>query len=193
MLIMGGPVPQLRVDVLWTNQPASSETKKYTVVFAPEESDQGSSVTRDILGGESALQQFLINLNAAVDVRTWIAEVHAKGSAERTLDFNESIADLFRTSAGKSRGTEQDTSPLYRNDIVEVIATKRRGKIGESPDDLPARPGVTRTQRWRVEYSDGGQPPLEYFVDRSKLRLVGRPQGNRGGSPGFYPDRGIMG
>jgi hypothetical protein len=181
---------QVRVDVLWTNQPASLETRKYVAIFAPEDSDQGSSVTRDILGGEAALRQFLIALNQAVDVRAWIAEVHTKGSAERTLDFNECIAALFRASAGRS--TAEDNTPLYSGDTVEVIATKRRGKIGESPDDLPARPGVIRTQRWRVEYSDGGQPPLEYFVDRSKLSLVNHPTGNRGGSPGFFPDRGIM-
>jgi len=74
---------------------------------------------------------------------------------------------------------------FHRDDIVEEVATKRRGKL----DEAPQRP--TDVRRWRVLFSDGAQPLLKYFLNEAELALISCPH-NEDSEPRFAPGRGIM-
>jgi hypothetical protein len=77
---------------------------------------------------------------------------------------------------------------LHMGDVVEEKATKRRGELNEAP-----RPGIkTDVLRWRVNFSDGGDPPLKYFTNESDLALISCPH-TEDKEPRFVPERGIMG
>lgn len=58
---------------------------------------------------------------------------------------------------------------LHQGDIVEEIDTGRLGKVWE------ARQLMTDSLRWRVEFSDGQKPIMNYFITRSDLRLIDCP------------------
>jgi len=73
---------------------------------------------------------------------------------------------------------------FHIGDIVE--ATKRRGKLDEAPER------ETDVRRWRVLFSDGGQPPLQYFTNEAHLTLISCPH-NGEKEPGLVIERGIMG
>jgi len=78
---------------------------------------------------------------------------------------------------------------LHIDDIVEEISSKRQGKI----DNIGGQgfPGQEIHNQWRVQFSDGTEPPLKYFTDENELRLVSCPH-SESGPPGFYPSRPIM-
>jgi hypothetical protein len=78
---------------------------------------------------------------------------------------------------------------LHLGHIVEEIATKRRGKIDNTSGLLVD--GQEQTTQWRVFFSDGKQPLLQYFSDEAGLRLIRCPHSNT--TPAFVPERGIMG
>lgn len=77
---------------------------------------------------------------------------------------------------------------LHRDDIVEVVATKRRGKI----DNI--RGAIMNDQEipthWRVQFGDGKEPPMQTFENESELRLVECPHTDS--ASGFYPANSIM-
>jgi len=74
---------------------------------------------------------------------------------------------------------------LHLGDIVEDIATNRRGTI----DVINVNDG--QENYWRVWFSDGQKPPLGIFKDESELRLITCPHTDSG--PGFVPERRTMG
>jgi hypothetical protein len=57
---------------------------------------------------------------------------------------------------------------LHQNDIVAEKKTGRQGELIEAP-----RPEFkTDTLRWRVEFSDGKYPAMNYFINESDLILI---------------------
>jgi len=78
---------------------------------------------------------------------------------------------------------------LHKGDIVEEIATKRQGKIDSISSSVTG--GVETPNQWRVQFSDGQQPPLKYFTVQEKLRLVSCPH-DEPTEPRFVPSRPIM-
>ena len=59
---------------------------------------------------------------------------------------------------------------LHNEDIVEEIATKRRGKIDGIDSAITA--GFKTPNRWRVQFHDGKEPLLKYFKIQEELRLI---------------------
>jgi len=78
---------------------------------------------------------------------------------------------------------------LHLGDVVEEITTKRQGKIDNTSG--PFVGGQQQTTQWRVWFSDGKQPLLQYFSNEADLRLIKCPHSDSG--PAFVPERGIMG
>lgn len=79
---------------------------------------------------------------------------------------------------------------LHLGDMVQEIATGRQGKI----DSIHAEGVLGKEQipnLWRVFFSDGKTPLLQYFKNEVELRLIECPHANP--EPGFVPERGIMG
>jgi hypothetical protein len=78
---------------------------------------------------------------------------------------------------------------LHVGDIVQEIVTGRQGKI----DNIHAE-GVLGQEQipnlWRVFFSDGKSPAMQYFKNKSELRLIKCPHAE--GGDGFIPERGIM-
>jgi hypothetical protein len=58
---------------------------------------------------------------------------------------------------------------FHIDDMVEEVATKRRGKLDEAPQ-VP-----TDVHRWRVLFSDGAKPLVKYFVSEADLTLISCP------------------
>ncbi len=79
---------------------------------------------------------------------------------------------------------------LHLGDIVEEIATKRRGKIENMSINHDAN-GQETVNYWRAYFEDGVQPLLGIIKDEAELRLVTCPHTE--GEPGFAPARSIMG
>jgi hypothetical protein len=75
---------------------------------------------------------------------------------------------------------------LHTDDIVEEKATKRQGRLDEAPRIK------TDVLRWRVLFSDGGDPPLKYFLKEEELLLIKCPHTDHE-EASFVPERGIMG
>jgi hypothetical protein len=77
---------------------------------------------------------------------------------------------------------------LHGGDIVEVVATKRRGKIDNicgsiaNDQEIPARR--------RVQFEDGKEPLIQTFKIESELGLVECPL--TGGAPNFCLTSSIM-
>ncbi len=63
-----------------------------------------------------------------------------------------------------------DSIRFHNEDIVEEIATKRRGKIDGI--DSAITPGFKTPNRWRVQFHDGKEPLLKYFKIQEELRLA---------------------
>ena len=80
---------------------------------------------------------------------------------------------------------------FHLGDIVEEIATKRRGKIDNMSLNHDHKGQVTSVNYWRVIFSDGQQPLFGVITDELALQLVSCPHSEP--EPGFYPERGIMG
>lgn len=77
---------------------------------------------------------------------------------------------------------------LHMGDMVEEKETGRQGELNEAP-----RPKIkSDVLRWRVNFSDGGNPPTKYFDNESDLILISCPHSGDGKSR-FVPARGIMG
>jgi len=83
-------------------------------------------------------------------------------------------------------GSGGNMAEFHIGDIVEEVATKRRGKLDEAPQ-IP-----TDVRRWRVLFSDDAQPILKYFLSQTELILISCPH-SEAKAPGFVPERGIMG
>lgn len=81
-------------------------------------------------------------------------------------------------------------SVFHLGDIVQEIATGRQGKIDNihSEGVLGQEP---TPNLWRVHFSDGQQPMMQYFQTTDELRLVKCPHDSS--QPRFVPARGIMG
>jgi hypothetical protein len=73
-----------------------------------------------------------------------------------------------------------EVTVFHLGDKVQVIATGRPGKLEECRNS---------GELWRVSFSDGGKPPIDYFKPEA-LRLVECPHPEP--EPGFVPERGIM-
>lgn len=73
------------------------------------------------------------------------------------------------------------TTEFHLGDTVQVIATRRHGKIDECRNN---------GELWRVFFSDGKRPIMDYFQPDA-LTLVECPHDDP--EPGFVPERGIMG
>jgi hypothetical protein len=70
---------------------------------------------------------------------------------------------------------------VHRDDIMMVVATKRRGTIdavSPSPD------------WWRVRFSDGKEPLFQLCLNESELTLITCPHTSN--DDGFHPARPIM-
>jgi hypothetical protein len=78
---------------------------------------------------------------------------------------------------------------LHLQDRVEEIATGRAGHIDniQSGAILGQEP---TPNLWRVHFSDGKMPLMQYFKSEEELRLVKCP--HEEAQPGFVPERGIM-
>jgi hypothetical protein len=79
---------------------------------------------------------------------------------------------------------------LHLGDIVQEIATRRQGKI----DNIQSKGVLGREpipNLWRVHFSDGQQPLMQYFKNAEELRLISCPHDPPG--PRIVPKRGIMG
>jgi hypothetical protein len=79
---------------------------------------------------------------------------------------------------------------LHLEDSVEEIATGRPGHI----DSISSEGIVGQEQTpnaWRVHFSDGKTPLMQYFKKEEELRLIKCPHDTP--QPGFVPERGIMG
>lgn len=88
------------------------------------------------------------------------------------------VAGTLGGDCGHCNGTGR---AVHHDDIVEVVATKRRGRI-----DLTS----TSPVYWRVQFSDGQEPPFQ-LVKEAEIRLVGCPHtGNR--ESFMYPANPIM-
>ena len=59
---------------------------------------------------------------------------------------------------------------LHNDDVVEVIATKRQGKIYAV--DTLIEDGIETQRRWRVHFTDAREPTMQYFLKEEDLRLV---------------------
>jgi hypothetical protein len=59
---------------------------------------------------------------------------------------------------------------LHNDDVVEVVSTKRQGRI-DSVDTL-IEGGKETQRRWRVHYTDTREPIMQYFLKEEDLRLV---------------------
>lgn len=84
------------------------------------------------------------------------------------------------------------TVELHLGDIVEEIASKRRGKIDNISLTHGSRGQVASVNYWRILFEDGGQPLLAIIKERSEMRLVKCPHREDAGGPRFVPERGIM-
>ena len=73
----------------------------------------------------------------------------------------------------------------HLEDIVEEIATKRRGKLDSSHGTTGREPDT-----WSVYFSDGNDPVMKYFKNLDELRLIKCPHDSTG--PAFVPSRPIM-
>ena len=78
---------------------------------------------------------------------------------------------------------------LHLEDRVEEIATGRPGKIDNigSAGVLGKEP---TPNLWRVHFSDGKMPLMQYFKNEEELRLIQCP--HEAPQPGFVPESGIM-
>lgn len=76
---------------------------------------------------------------------------------------------------------------LHSGDLVKEKATDRQGEINEAP----RREVKTDVVRWRVNFSDGKYPAMNYFNNESDLILIHCPH-NEEKEPSFVPERGIM-
>lgn len=75
---------------------------------------------------------------------------------------------------------------MHLHDIVEEIATKRRGKIDNSAGVVGQKPD------WlRVYFSDGQEPIMKIFKNLDELRLIKCGHDEPTESQ-FVPSRGIM-
>jgi hypothetical protein len=78
---------------------------------------------------------------------------------------------------------------LHAEDVVEEIATGRRGQI----DNIHSE-GVLGQEPipnlWRVHFSDGKEPLWKSFKQENELRLITCPHADP--EPGFAPTRPIM-
>jgi hypothetical protein len=83
--------------------------------------------------------------------------------------------------------TEKETPTLHLGDIVEEIATKRRGKIDTGPT---VASGGQIAPNWRVIFTDGQKPLYKHFDDARELRVVSCPHPQDG--PSFKLKRSIM-
>jgi hypothetical protein len=84
----------------------------------------------------------------------------------------------------------KENPTLHLGDIVEEIATNRRGKI-DNMSITHGPQGQQTVNSWRVYFNDGKQPLLGMFKNREELRLVSCPHTE--GEPRFTPARSIMG
>lgn len=75
---------------------------------------------------------------------------------------------------------------FHLEDVVEEIATKRRGELdsSDSPAGMPSN-------MWRVHFSDGKEPLSKYFKNVEELRLVKCP--HEPSETTIVPSRSIMG
>jgi hypothetical protein len=79
---------------------------------------------------------------------------------------------------------------LHLEDKVEEITTGRPGHI----DNIGSEGIVGQEPTpnlWRVHFSDGKTPLMQYFKNEDELRLIECPHEEP--QPGFVPERGIMG
>lgn len=83
-------------------------------------------------------------------------------------------------------------APLHLGDIVEEVATKRRGKIDNMSQNHGPQGQVVSVNYWRIFFEDGKQPLLGIIKDRSEMRLIRCPHNEDDGGPRFIPERGIM-
>jgi hypothetical protein len=82
----------------------------------------------------------------------------------------------------------RENPTLHLGDIVEEVATKRRGKIDGGPTLSTAGPIAPN---WRVIFTDGKKPLYKYFDKEGELRVVSCPHNQDG--PRFRLNRSIMG
>lgn len=77
---------------------------------------------------------------------------------------------------------------IHNEDLVEEVATARRGKV----DSVGAETvqGRTVPNLWCVRFLDGKEPPLKYFQTEADLRVISCPHGES--EPGFYPERPLV-
>lgn len=80
-----------------------------------------------------------------------------------------------------------DATILHTGDIVEELATKRRGAVSIGGTITG---NVEVQNNWTVRFTDGKEPILKIFVKRDELRFISCPHSS--GEPGFYPARSIM-
>jgi hypothetical protein len=80
---------------------------------------------------------------------------------------------------------------FHLGDIVQEVATGRRGKIDNLSQNHDAKGEVTSINYWRVFFEDGKQPLFGMVSDPEGIRLVSCPHGKPEAS--FHPARGIMG
>ena len=74
---------------------------------------------------------------------------------------------------------------IHLEDVVEEVATKRRGRVDNTGGSLVN--GQEVTNQWRVHFSDGIDPLMKIFLNEEELRLVTCP--HEISEPGFYPSR----
>ena len=80
-----------------------------------------------------------------------------------------------------------DETVLHSGDIVEELATKRKGLVSIGGTITG---NVEVQNNWSVRFADGKEPILKIFVKRDELNFISCP--HSGGEPGFYPARSIM-
>ena len=84
------------------------------------------------------------------------------------------------------------TVGLHLGDIVEDVASKRRGKIDNMSLNYGQQGQVVSVNYWRIFFDDGKQPLLQIVKERSGIRLVRCPHDEDSGGLRFVPERRIM-
>jgi hypothetical protein len=110
--------------------------------------------------------------------------------------FTYSIDNARNNGAGRMafylqpEGNSKGVSPMiHLEDVVEEIATGRQGKVDSTHGEGPSADQQTTTL-WRVHFSDGKEPMMQYFKSEAELRVVRCPHSDSGS--GFVPARSIM-
>jgi len=93
--------------------------------------------------------------------------------------------DKVRASA---QAVDRNQRMIHGGDIIEEVATKRRGKVNGMRGSIVN--GQEVVSDWQVQFSDGKEPVIKLFSKEEDLQLVTCP--HQTSEPGFYPAESIM-